>query len=90
MLAMGILVRAVLDHVPPIFGCKRFSEVANNYSGAKSFKEAMGHLETTSRKVADSFLHIQIRKSEALPTRTQVDFRNALDMLLQEIVRVLK
>jgi hypothetical protein len=90
VLAVGMLVRAVLDHVPPIFGCKSFSEVANNYSGAESFKEAMGHLETTSRKIADSFLHIQIRKSEALPTRTQVDFRNALDMLFQEIVRVLK
>lgn len=90
VLAVGMLVRAVLDHVPPIFACKSFSEVANNYSGAKSFKEAMGHLETTSRKIADSFLHIQIRKSEALPTRTQVDFRNALDMLFQEIVRVLK
>jgi Hsp70 protein len=89
VLAVGMLVRATLDHVPPIFGCKTFSEVGNNYGGARSFKEAMRYLETTSRKIADSFLHIQVRKSEALPTRTQVDFRNALDMLLQEIVRVL-
>ena len=90
VLAVGMLVRAVLDHVPPLFGCKGFAEVANNYTGARSFKEAMGHLENTSRKIADSFLHIQIRKSEALPNKTQVDFRNALDMLLQEIVRLQK
>ena len=90
VLAVPMLVRAVLDHVPPLFGCKSFSEIANNYSGGKSFKEAMGHLDGTSRKIADSFLHTQVRKSESLPTTTQVDFRTGLDMLLQEVVRILK
>jgi len=90
VLAVPMLARAVLDHVPPIFGCKTFSEVANNHSGGKSFREAMGHLESTTRKIADSFLHTQVRKSETLPTQTQVDFRNGLDMLLQEVVRILK
>jgi hypothetical protein len=90
VLAPPMLVRAILDHVPPIFGCKSFSEVANNCPGSKSFKGAMNQLENTSRKIADSVLHTQIRKKEALPTETQVDFRNGLDMLLQEIVRLLK
>ena len=48
----------------------------------------MTHLEGASRKIADSFLHVQIRKTEELPTKTQVDFRTSLDMLLQEVVRI--
>jgi len=90
-LAVPILGRAILDHVPPIFGCKSFSEVANNYSsGSKSFKQSMAHLANSLRKIADAYLHVQIRKSEVLPNRTQVNFSSDLDVLLAEIVRLLK
>jgi hypothetical protein len=89
-LATGMLVRALLDHVPPIFDKRSFAEVANNHGAGKSFRECMQHLENTSRKIADSFLHTQIRKNESLPTKTQVNFRNDIDVLLQELVRVLK
>lgn len=90
-LAVSMLGRAILDHVPPIFGCKSFSEVANNYSsGSKSFKQSMEHLEKSLRKIADAYLHVQIRKSEVLPNRTQVNFSSDLDVLLAEIVRLLK
>jgi hypothetical protein len=86
-----MLVRALLDHVPPIFGCKLFSEVANNFGAQqKSFKESMDHLEKSSRKIADQHLHCQIRKSEVLPNKTQVNFRNDVDVLLMEIVRIMK
>jgi hypothetical protein len=84
------LTRALLDHVPPIFSCKNFSEIANNYSGSKSFKESMRHLENSSRKIADQYLHTQIRQKESLPNRTQVSFSNDIDVLLSEICRVLK
>lgn len=43
-LSVGILMRAAIDHVPPIFGCNSFPEVANNYKGTKSFKGAMQRL----------------------------------------------
>ena len=90
-MAVAMLVRAILDHVPPIFGCKNFAEISNNYAGgSKSFKQSMQHLEMSSRKIADSHLHTQIRKSEILPNRTQVNFSNDLDVLLAEIVRLLK
>lgn len=89
-LAMIVLTRSILDHVPPIFDCKSFSEVANNYSGNKSFKEAMQRLESSSRKIADHYLHTQIRSSESLPNVTQVDFSNEIDFMLSEVVRVLK
>jgi hypothetical protein len=89
--AVAMLVRAVLDHVPPIFGCKSFNQVASSYNGGtKSFKQSMEHLENSSRKIADAHLHSQIRKKEVLPNKTQVNFASDLDVLLAEIVRALK
>lgn len=89
-MAVAMLIRAILDHVPPIFGVRKFSEVANSYKGSKSFKQSMLHLENSSRKIADAFLHTQIRSSETLPTKNQVGFIPDLDALLSEIVRILK
>lgn len=90
LFSIVLLCRAIIDHVPPIFGAKTFSEVANSYPGTRSFKESMERLNSSSRKIADQHLHSQIRNSEVLPTITQVDFSNDLDVLLSEIVRVLK
>ncbi|MBI4487902.1 MAG: hypothetical protein HY694_02350 [Deltaproteobacteria bacterium] len=89
-ISIGMLVRAIVDHVPPIFDAKNFSEVANNYAGAKSFKSAMQHLDNSLRNAADALLHVQIRRKEVLPSFQQVDFRADLGFLLAEIVRVLK
>ncbi|HKP38520.1 MAG TPA: hypothetical protein VJT71_16795 [Pyrinomonadaceae bacterium] len=86
--ASAALVRAVIDHVPPIFGARTFAEVANNIGG-KSNKSSLLRLETSSRSIADSLLHQQIRKREVVPNRTQVNFSNDLDVLLGEIIRKL-
>jgi hypothetical protein len=87
--ATGMLTRGLLDHLPPVFRVKSFSEVANNYvGGSKSFKETMFHLDTAAKKIADGLLHTQIRRSEALPNRQQVNFAASLDLLLEEIVRI--
>ena len=86
-LAIAMLTRSLLDHVPPVFGKPSFGEVANNY-GTRSFKEAMQHLEDGARKVADGHLHGPIRQRETLPTLQQVHFGPMLDMLLAEIVRI--
>lgn len=88
-LSIPMLVRAILDHVPPILGFADFAEVSNNY-GTKSFKDSMMHLDKSSRKIADAFLHTQIRAKEVLPNSTQVDFSNDLDVLLGEIYRILR
>jgi hypothetical protein len=88
-MAVAALTRALLDHVPPVFGCATFTEVANNYKGAKSFRESMRHLDNSARKVGDAHLHVQMRSKEILPTQTQVNFSNDLDVLLGEVVRVL-
>jgi len=88
--SVAMLTRAILDHVPPIFAASSFAEVANNYSGASSFRRSMQNLEKSSRNISDAHLHVQIRGKEVLPTRTQVNFSNDLDVLLAEVVRVLK
>ena len=88
--ATVMLARSILDHIPPIFNMGSFGEIANNYSGTKSFKASMRHLENSSRAIADASLHTQIRNRETLLTATQVNFSNDLDVLLAEIVRLLK
>lgn len=86
-----MLIRAIVDHVPPIFGKDSFSEIANNYAGGgRSFRDSMKHLDASSRKFADGSLHSQIRQKEAVPTKNQVEFRADIDAMLGEIVRVLK
>jgi hypothetical protein len=89
-LSTAMLVRAILDHVPPIFGCVTFSEVAANYGGGRSFKDAMESLNRFSRKIADRILHGAARRQESLPNATQVNFSHALDLLLGEIERSIK
>jgi len=87
--ACAMLVRALLDHVPPAFGYRTFDEVINNYAGGRSFREAMSYAATMARKIADMHLHAPMRRVEALPNNTQVDFRQAVDLLLGEIISVL-
>jgi hypothetical protein len=87
--AAAMLIRAILDHVPPIFGFQSFSQIANNYAGTRTFRQQMEHLENSSRKIADAHLHTMIRSKETLPTQTQINFSNDLDVLLGEIIRIL-
>jgi hypothetical protein len=89
-LAVAMLARALLDHVPPIFNAATFAHVASNTRGAKSFRDSMEYLEKGARKIADSHLHVQIRPVESIPTPTQVNFSREIDVLLGEVVRLLK
>ena len=84
--ALAALVRTVLDHIPPVFGYKSFSEVANNYAGGKSLKESMNHLDSSARRIADQHLHAQARRSEVMPNIVQVDLLNNLDVLLPRLL----
>lgn len=90
MMTIAILVRAIVDHVPPILGQLAFTHVVNNYAGSKSFKGSMQHLDASLRNIADAYLHTHVRSREVLPTFTQVDFRSDLDVLLAEVIRKLK
>jgi hypothetical protein len=89
-MATAMLVRAICDHVTPVFECRNFAEVAGNYAGTRSFKEHMANLDRSLRKVADGNLHTQIRRRESVPTAIEVDFPAAVSELLREIIRCAK
>lgn len=87
--SLASLQRMLIDHIPPLFDSKNFSEVANNY-GAKSFKKHMLHLDKSLRNISDSFLHQHVRKVEPLPNNVTINFSSAIDELLIEIIRLNK
>lgn len=88
--AVGALLRTILHHVPPIFGMKEFKHVASDYSWGKSHKNRIMKLFESAKDIADNLLHAHIRKLEVLPKKPRVDFRAELDILLAEIVTILK
>tara|TARA_E500000318_G_scaffold111845_1_gene132118 strand:+ start:680 stop:1420 length:741 start_codon:yes stop_codon:yes gene_type:complete len=90
-LSTAMLLRTVLNHVPPSLGYETFVEVANNYGNSKSqrsFKASMQRLQSSLRNIADMHLHSAIRSREDVPTATQVDFSADLDVLLGEVIRI--
>jgi len=89
-MTVAMLVRAIVDHIPPVLGFNTFDQVANNYASPKSFKSSMQHLNNSLRNIADAHLHLHIRRAEVLPNESQVNFRADLDVLLGEIVRLLR
>jgi hypothetical protein len=86
----SLLVRALIDHVPPIFDFQNFADFANQYPGTRSFKRSMNNLNISLRNIADANIHTQVRKKDVLPTAVQTDFTPELDLLLSEVVRKLK
>jgi len=90
-MSTAMLLRTILNHVPPVLGFNTFAEVANNYGGTKdhkSFKQTMQRLQGSLRAIADMHLHSPIRQQEDVPTGVQVDFAAELDVLLGEVLRV--
>lgn len=90
-MSTAMLLRTILNHVPPVLGYGTFAEVANNYGGPKSqksFKHSMQRLENSLRNIADMHLHGPIRSREDVPSAVQVDFAAELDVLLGEIIRI--
>ncbi len=94
LLAVALLARTVINHVPPVFGFNTFSEVANNYGGDpktnKSFKQIARRLEEAARSIGDKIAHETMRPVESLPSAAQVDFSPEFDVLLEEVARLLR
>lgn len=83
--ACALLIRAMMNHVPPVFGFHTFKEVAA-HSG-KSAGAAFKLLEGDARIVADLHNHATMRAKEPLPTRAQIEpFQSSFELLLHEII----
>jgi hypothetical protein len=85
----AMLLRAIFDHIPPIFGKTNFADVCAQHGG-KSFKDIMRPLNDTAKKIGDDYLHTQINKKVLAVTKTQVSFQASLDMLLNEVAAILE
>lgn len=89
--AVILLIRTILNHVPPAFGFENFKNVAANYrGGGESFKKAAERLENHSRRVADRLAHMPIREKEVAPTMAEVAFAAEIETILSEFCRILK
>lgn len=85
----AMLLRAILDHIPPIFGKTNFDDVCAQYGG-KSFKDIMRPLNETAKKIGDDYLHTRVSKKVLATTKTQVNFQANLDTLLNEAAAILE
>lgn len=88
-MATAMLIRAITDHIPPVFGVQSFAQISNSSTAdSRSFKQSMDHLDKSLRKIADSHLHLHIRPRESLPQVQQVvGFQGDVDVLLSEVIR---
>jgi hypothetical protein len=85
VVACLLLMRTVLNHVPPIFGYKSFAEATAN--SGKSLRENLEFLENGVRRLADMYAHQPITKTEQYPTKSQVElYRAQLEVLLHEVL----
>ncbi|WSH19059.1 hypothetical protein U8Q07_14945 [Rhizobium ruizarguesonis] len=88
-ISVAMLARAIVDHVPPIFHQNNFAQVTSQIS-ARSIRGSFEHIHTALRHIADSALHLHIRRRETIPAVTQVDFRQSFDVLMSELLRALR
>lgn len=86
-LSCALLIRAIINHVPPIFGCQAFAQVVAN--SGRSKKTLLGHLEESARGIGDLHSHETVDRFSAVPTKNQIDpYKPSLEILLSEIERV--
>ena len=84
-IAAVLLIRAVMNHVPPVFGATSFKEVASHSN--RSIKAILERLEDDARPIADLHNHMHIRKAEHVPTKNQIEpYKSAFEILIGEVV----
>lgn len=84
-LSCALLIRATINHVPPIFGVQTFGQAV---AGAgRSVKTILSKLEDEARPIADLHTHMLIRAKEPLPTKNQVEpYKASFEVLIQEVL----
>ena len=83
--ATALTMRAVLNYVPPVFGCKTFNQVIEQ--SGRSIKDQFIHLQEGLRKIADYHTHRTIAKSDVYPSEFQVGpYKPPFEILLHEVL----
>lgn len=81
--ATHALLRAILDHIPPMLGCASFAAVASNYQWSRTDKGYIRKL-LDFRLQADDALHRQISRKPDLLSLDDMPSRTWVNRLLQE------
>lgn len=83
-ISSALLLRAIINHVPPIFGASTFAEVMAQ--AGRSVKAILARLEE-ARPIADLHTHILMRQTEHLPTKNQLEpYKASFEILVQEVL----
>ncbi len=86
IIATVLLMRAVLNYVPPAFGCNAFKQVVAQ--SPKSLKNSFDHLEQGLRQIADFHTHRVMTRGDSYPTVAQVEpYKPQFEQLLQEVLQ---
>ncbi len=89
-LTVAILVRAITDHLAPLFGEKSFNQAASSYKwSGRTPKRQMERLANSHRDVANNLLHEQIGKRTSIVTEIHCGFATEIDALLEETVKII-
>jgi hypothetical protein len=81
--AVHALLRAILDHIPPLLGCASFTAAVNNYKWSRTDQGYMRKL-LDFKLQADDMLHRQISTKADLLSLDDAPPRAWINRLLQE------
>lgn len=81
--AAHAVLRALLDHIPPLLGCANFTAVANNYPWSRTDKAYIRRL-LDFKLQADNAMHRQISAKADLLSLDDIPPRAWVNRLLQE------
>lgn len=77
------LIRNIIDHLPPIFGMERFSQVVDNYAWSRTDKALVRRL-SAERVVGDDVPHRQISSQVDVIDMNDIPAPTALNRLILE------
>lgn len=84
-ISAALLIRAVMNHTPPIFGANSFREVVSQ--SGRSVKAILARLEDEARPIADLHTHMHIRKKEHIPSKNQIEpYKAPFEILISEVI----
>jgi len=84
-ISSALLLRAIINHVPSVFGERTFSAVVAK--SGRSLKAVLSRLDDDARPMTDLHTHFLMRQSEHIPTKNQLEpFKPGFEMLIQEVI----
>ncbi|MFF4963251.1 hypothetical protein ACFY2Z_41025 [Streptomyces sp. NPDC001222] len=82
------LLRAVLDHVPPVLGMPDFKQAASNFKWGQT-DGGYARMLRDSRMLGDDALHRQISRKPGLLDMEDVPHRRYLNRVLSHVIDAL-